>query len=189
MNVKVNGKGIDIGNSLRDFVVAEVSNLSDKYFGNHVESVATISKNNKLFCVEAVMYLSKGFVIKTNGSSDDPYKAVSLALEKLEGKIKKHKNRVKDKHRRSNWEDNVLAATGYVIERKDSSDESKDEEHLIIAEQDRYILSLSVSEAVMKLDLTDSPVVMFKNADTERINVVYKRSDGHIGWFDYKENQ
>ena len=38
----------------------------------------------------------------------------------------------------------------------------------------------------MKLDLTEMPVVMFKNADNGRINVVYKRGDGHIGWIDYK---
>ena len=73
----------------------------------------------------------------------------------------------------------------YIIERKPSSND-EDEEHLVIAEQESSILPLSVSEAVMKLDLTEMPVVMFKNADSGRINVVYKRSDGHIGWIDYK---
>lgn len=188
MQTKITGKGIDIGDSLREFTNLEISNLIDKYMGSEIDSVVTISKDNKLFQVETIIYLHKGFVIKTNGISDDPYKAVSMSLERLEEKIKKHKNRITDKKRRSHWEDSMLEATGYVLERKDHDDNpDNDEEHLIIAEQERYILSLSVSEAVMKLDLTDVNVVMFRNADSGRINVVYKRPDGHIGWIDYKE--
>jgi hypothetical protein len=63
----------------------------------------------------------------------------------------------------------------------------EEEEHLIIAEQERLILDMSVSEAVMKMDLTRLPVTMFKNSENGRINVVYKRPDGHVGWIDYTD--
>ena len=184
MTIKVSGKNIDLGESLKEYSEKETENLIDKYLGEKIDSSISISKDNRLFDVEACLYLNKGFVIKTNGSSDDPYKAVAMALERLEERIKKHKNRIKNKDRRSEW-NKAMAAVGYVVERKPSV-EGKDEEHLVIAEQDGLILPLSVSEAVMKLDLTDMPVVMFKNADSGRINVVYKRPDGHIGWIDYK---
>ncbi|MDO4975054.1 MAG: ribosome-associated translation inhibitor RaiA [Alphaproteobacteria bacterium] len=184
MSVKISGKNIDLGNSLKDYIEKETENLIDKYLGEEIESTVVIGKDNRIFDTEVCLYLYKGFVIKTNGASDDPYKAFDLALERLEERVKKHKNRIKNKQRRLEWTKGIEAMK-YVMERKDSSSDS-DEEHLVIAEQDGYILSLSVSEAVMKLDLTDMPLVMFKNADSGRINVVYKRPDGHIGWIDYK---
>lgn len=186
MAIKVSGRNIDLGSSLTEYIEKETENLIDKYLGEEIESTVSISKDNRLFDVEICLYLYKGFVIKTHGSSDDPYRACDLALERLEDRVKKHKHRIKDKQRRQEWNKGIEAMK-YTMERKDSnSDSDEDEEHLVIAEQDGYILSLSVSEAVMKLDLTEMPVVMFKNADSGRINVVYKRPDGHIGWIDYK---
>ncbi len=186
MKIMITGKGIDLGDSLREFTEKETANLVDKYIGDELDSSIIISKDNRLFSVEICLRLHHGFMMKANGLSDDPYRAVSTALEKLEERIKKHKNRIKDKHRRTQWADNSIHATKYIVERKHSS-ENAEEEHLTIAEQESEILSLSVSEAVMKLDLADVPVVMFKNADSGHINVVYKRPDGHTGWIDYKE--
>ncbi|MBQ7524676.1 MAG: ribosome-associated translation inhibitor RaiA [Alphaproteobacteria bacterium] len=185
MAVRISGRGIDLGNSLREYATKEVDNLLEKYLGDDVETSVVVGKDNRLFEVEICAYLNKGFVVKTNGASDDAYRAVSIALERLEERIKKHKNRIKDKARRAEWAKG-LEAMRYLVERK-AGTEDADEEHLIIAEQEGEILSLSVSEAVMKLDLTDMPVVMFKNAESGRINVVYKRADGHTGWIDYKD--
>jgi ribosomal subunit interface protein len=187
MQVKISGKGIDLGDSLKAYSQKEINNLVDKYIGEDIDSSLVVAKDHKLFNVEAHLRLHMGFVIKSNGSSDNPYKAVDIALERLEDRIKKHKHRIQNKKRRASWANNSLDATKYVIERK-SATATADEEHLVIAEQKGYILSLSVSEAVMKLDLTDSHVVMFKNIDSGKINVVYKRSDGHIGWIDYQES-
>ena len=184
MQIKVSGKGIELGDSLREFVEKEISSLTEKYIGDSIEASIIISKDNRLFDVEIFLHLHYGFVIKADGKSDDPYRSVSFALERLEERLKKHKNRIRNKHRRTQWSNNSINATKYIVERKNTN---ADEEHLTIAEQESSILCLSVSEAVMKLDLADVPVVMFKNADSGRINVVYKRPDGHTGWIDYKE--
>ncbi len=187
MQIKISGKNVDIGDSLREFTIKEIDNLVDKYVGNSLDATVIINKNHKLFEVEVLLHLSKGFILKSDGSSDDPYKAVSSALDRLEDRIKRHKIRIKNKQRRSNWEETAINASVYTLERTASGNADHDEEHLVIAEQEKYILSISVSEAVMKLDLGDLPVTMFKNIDTGRVNVVYKRSDGHIGWIDYHE--
>ncbi len=187
MQIKISGKGIDVGESLRNFSSQEIVNIVNKYVGEAVETTVVIGKDNRLFNVEIILYVSKGFIMKTNGASDDSYKAVSIAIERLEEKIKKHKNRLMNRKRREHWIDGGYTAKDYVLERKDNTEEDKDEEHLIIAEYEKYVLSLSVSEAVTKLDLGDLPVVMFKNLDSGRINIVYKRPDSHIGWMDYKE--
>ena len=183
MAIQISGKNIDLGESLQEYARNETEQLVERYLGEEIDSTITISKENRMFKVGICLYLSKGFVITTGASSDDPYKAVDLSLEKLGERIKKHKSRIKDKERRSEWA-KAANAMRYIIERKQSSDDS-DEEHLVIAEQEGLLLPLSVSEAVMKLDLTDTPVVMFMNADSGRVNVVYHRADGHVGWIDY----
>ena len=185
MTIRIIGKGIDLGNSLREYSESQIRKLVERYVDEEVDSSITICKDNKIFEAEICLYLNKGFVIKANGASDDAYHAVDVLLQRLEERIKKHKHRIQDKARRSEWK-KAVDAIRYVLERKPSSSDG-DEEHLVIAEQESSILPLSVSEAVMKLDLTEMPVVMFKNADNGRINVVYKRNDGHIGWIDYKE--
>ena len=184
MSVKIFGKNLELGKSLQEYSESKIQKLVEVYLNADVDSNITISKDKKIFETEVCLYLNKGFVIKANGASDDAYHAVDIALQRLEERVKKHKNRIKDKARRSEW-GQAVDAVRYVLERRPSSND-EDEEHLVIAEQESSILPLSVSEAVMKLDLTELPVVMFKNADSGRINVVYKRPDGHIGWIDYK---
>lgn len=134
MQINVNGKGINIGESLAQFSEQAVANIIDKYLEKAIETSVTISKNNRLFEVEIFLFVSKGFIMKTNGSSDDPYKAVTLAIERLEHRIKKHKNRLMNKQRREHWTDNGYSAIDYVLERKEDQNNSQDEEHLIIAE-------------------------------------------------------
>jgi ribosomal subunit interface protein len=188
VQIKVSGKNIDIGESLRGYSDKKVERIIEKYIGEKIDANITISKDRKLFDVESCVHLHKGFVIKSHGSSDDPYKAVDMSIERLEEMIKRHKNKIKDKERRNKWNAlDPVNATSYILERKESPAETDDEEHLIIAESEKCVLTLSVSEAVMKLDLTGSPVVMFKNTDSGRVNIVYKRPDGHISWLDYKE--
>jgi ribosomal subunit interface protein len=191
MQVKVSGKGITVGDSLQSFVKDEIGKIVSKYIGSCIESSIIVGKNNRLFITNIALHISRGFFIKGSGESDDPYKSVSIATEKLEARIKKHKNRIKDQNKRNRWAEDGYVAKDYVVERKyqnnhDNNDD--DEEHLIIAEQEKHVLLQSVSEAVAKLDLGDWPVVMFKNVENQRINVVYKRSDGHIGWIDYSDN-
>jgi ribosomal subunit interface protein len=183
MQVKVSGKGIKIGSSLQNFVIEEISGLVSRYLEKGLDTTVIVGKDGRFFTVEIILHASRGFFMKSNGKSDEPYKAVALSLAKLESRIKKHKHRIKDQNKRDRWAEEGYLAKDYVIERKPQR--GKDEEHLVIAEKEKYVLSLSVSEAVAKLDLGDLSVVMFKNADTDRVNVVYKRPDGHIGWVDY----
>jgi ribosomal subunit interface protein len=185
MSVNVSGKNIDVGDAFKTSVTKEVTNLINKYIGTDLDAHVSVEKDHKLFNVEIRLRIASGFVVRTDGVSNDPYKAVSDAVSRLEERVRRHKRRLKDQKRRTHWEAESISATGYVIKRENS--QQGEEEHLIIAEQERLILDMSVSEAVMKMDLTRLPVTMFKNSENGRINVVYKRSDGHIGWIDYTE--
>ncbi|MDR1289427.1 MAG: ribosome-associated translation inhibitor RaiA [Holosporales bacterium] len=185
MNINVSGKNIDVGNAFRTHAIDEITSLIDKYIGTDVDTMVSVEKEQKLFNVEICLHITHGFIIRTDGVSNDPYKAVADAISRLEARIRRHKSRLKDQKRRKHWISESINATGYVIRREGNP--QGDEEHLIIAEQERLILDMSVSEAVMKMDLTGLPVTMFKNSDNGRINVVYKRPDGHVGWIDYTD--
>jgi ribosomal subunit interface protein len=188
MQIKVLGTGVDIGASLREFAVSEVSLFVEKYIGDIIEASVFVKKDRKVFTIEIVVHVSKGFIVKGDCESGDPYRAVSYSIQRLETIMKRHKNRMKDRKRRESWMKDGHPAVDYMLERRESESETADEEHLIIAEQEKYVLNLSVSEAVAKLDLSGAEVVMFKNIDNGRINVVYRRRDGHVGWINYTEN-
>lgn len=83
-----------------------------------------------------------------------------------------------------------MPAQQYVLSgehRPDSSPETEadtDWKPVVVAEMTTQIESLSLEEAVMHLDLADAPVLMFRNAGNNALNVVYRRTDGNIGWID-----
>jgi hypothetical protein len=78
-----------------------------------------------------------------------------------------------------------LAAQYAVIQSETTEDEPHEgEPPMIIAEMETEIATLSVGEAVMRMDLANTPVIMFCNSANGGFNVVYRRADGNIGWID-----
>jgi hypothetical protein len=78
-----------------------------------------------------------------------------------------------------------LQALQYVIEPEQEDLENEpDGQPVIIAEMETHIATLPVSEAVMRMDIADAPGVMFRNSANGGVNVVYKRTDGNVGWID-----
>ena len=184
MQVRVYGKNIDLGDSLRSNIELKIENIVEKYLNTITDASATVIKDHRIFKVEIVLLVTKGFWINGCGSSDDPYKALDFAIAKLEVLIKKHKNKLADVTQRARWVEHGYAAVDKTL---DQTQDNTEPDKIIIAEQEKYVLLLSVSEAVAKLELGDLPVVMFKNAENQHINVVYKRPDGHYGWIDYSD--
>ncbi len=183
--MRIYGKNIDIGESLQTAIELKINNLVEKYVENVQDASVTVNKDHRLFNIEIVLSVIKGFWIRGSGVSDDPYKALDSAIGKLEIVIKKHRNKLLDASRRTRWVEAGYAAVDRTLDHAPEKDPA--DEKLIIAEQEKYVLLLNVSEAVAKLELGDLPVVLFKNSDNMHINVVYKRPDGHIGWIDYHD--
>ena len=120
----------------------------------------------------------------------DAYLSADQAAEKLEKRLRRYHRRLKDYHAngRNNGQavDALATAPDYVIAAPGHED---DEEvtafnPVIIAELTTSLKQLSVSEAVMQLDMTGAPVMIFRHASHGRVNLVYRRSDGNIGWID-----
>ncbi|MEM6665161.1 MAG: ribosome-associated translation inhibitor RaiA [Pseudomonadota bacterium] len=186
MSVKVSGKGIDVGDALRTRIEDRLAMALDKYFdGGHAGNV-TLVKERSGFEAECVVHLDTGIVLQGGGSAGDAYQAFEQSAEHLEKRLRRYKRRLKD--HRASAVGKAEAAMAYVLQAPDLPDDAEDadvpDNPLVIAEGAAKVPSLSVADAVMALDLADAPALVFRHATSGRVNVVYRRNDGHIGWTD-----
>jgi hypothetical protein len=115
----------------------------------------------------------------------DAYASADLAAGRIEKRLRRYKRRLKDHQAPRGEERTPVEAASYVLSAPDSGEEELgDFNPVIIAESTTTLRPMSVSEAVVELDLTGAPVVVFHHAGHGRINLVYRRSDGNIGWID-----
>lgn len=193
MQVQVTGKHVDVGDALRTRVSTELSTSIAKYFdrdGGGADVV--VSREGSAFKVDCAVTLATGQQLTTHGVGGDAHLAFDAALEKMSKRIRRYKNRLKDHHPQAVAAKQAESAAYFVIAAPDD-DEDDDEiepasgafpEPMIIAETERPLRSMTVSMAVMELDLTEAQTIVFRNAAHGGLSVVYRRPDGNIGWID-----
>jgi len=171
---------------LREQINNRLSLDVSKYFNGIVNGHVTVFKEASTFRSECTLHLSTGIVLQSEGQSADAYSSFDQAATRLQKRVRRYKRRLKDHHnKRAQKPIGGYDAPYYVIAREDeSADEPEDLNPAIIAENIAKIRDLSVGEAVMQLDLSESPVIVFRNGDKGGINIVYHRADGNIGWID-----
>jgi ribosomal subunit interface protein len=181
MKILTSGKHIEVGESLKAHIETSLKAIVERHLGDVLEAHVVVSKDNLQFTTDISIHVSRHFTVRAHAQDTDPYRSCDLALEKMEARIHRYKTRLRDQ--KSNpHDDDILPAQQYVIS---AEDEDKGEDMpLIIAEMSHDIQTLSVGEAVMRMDLSEAPVMMFKNRKSGDFNVVYRRQDGHIGWID-----
>lgn len=190
MQVQVTGKHVDVGEALRTRVTDELSNSIAKYFDRGGGADVVVSREGTAFKVDCAVTLASGQQLTTHGVGVDAHVAFDMALERMARRVRRYKNRLKDHHGQAVAKQDETAAY-FVIAAPDlDEDEDEDEagqafaEPMIIAETERPIRSMTVSMAVMELDLTEAQTIVFRNAAHGGFSVVYRRPDGNIGWID-----
>ena len=186
MPFRVSGKNLDIGDALRTRVNARVADAMRKYFDGGYSGHVTVGKDGFGFRTECAIHLDSGITLHTDGMAADAYSSADQAALRIEKRLRRYKNRLKDRAASTNDGAVFAGAQSYVIAAPDheSEDEITDFNPVIIAESTTTLKRLSVSEAVTELDMTGAAVVVFRHASHGRVNVVYRRTDGHIGWVD-----
>lgn len=189
MTIVVSGKNLDLGDALRDYALDRIEQAIEKYFNRPVSGQMFIEKAHGTFSANCSLHLHSGFNVQTSGSAGDAYASVDDASNKLEKQLRRYKRRLKNHHGHAHGgaRETQNDAIDYVIGHRDDEHDDDTAEDLsppIIAEQLTVVRHLSVSDAVMQLDLSDSPVVIFRNASHGQINIIYRRPDGNIGWID-----
>jgi len=186
MRYQISGKQIDIGEALQSHVKSELSEMLDKYAGRPTDAVVTFSKSGHEFFCETVVHLSTGLTAQAKGHDHDVYAAFDSSSGKMDKQLRRNKRRLKDHHKERSQPVELLDAGSYILAASDDSAEAEtqDATPVIVAEMETKIPSISVGEAVMQMELANSPVVVFRNEKNKSVNVVYKRDDGNIGWID-----
>ncbi len=185
MALQVTGKNLDVGEALRSYVENRVQNTLDKFAGQSPSGHVRIEKTRGSFLTGCTILLQSGLSLEARGEAADAYASADQALERLEKRLRRYKRRLKKRHGPSEKKPADIQAPYYVIQSvEDEAPEPEDDNPVIVAETQTAIHELSVSDAVMQLDLAERPLLVFQNAGQGRINIVYRRDDGNIGWID-----
>jgi len=183
MGLRISGKSIDIGEAFRGHVEARVGDAVDKYFDGGFTGHVTVEREGSGFKTECAIHLDTGVVLQAEGRGQDVYQSFDQAAERIEKRLRRYKRRLKE-HRQARRGE-AMPATAYVIEAPDEHSEAPASgDPAIIAEEATSLETMTVGHAVMAMDLSDAPVMVFRNAGHGGVNVVYRRNDGHIGWID-----
>ncbi len=189
MQVQVSGKHVDVGEALRSRVDDELLNSIGKYFDRGGNAEVVVSRDGHAFRVDCVVTLASGQQLQSHGLGSDAHAAFDQSLEKIETRIRRYKRRLKSHSTAANAKAAETAAF-YVLRAPDEEGEEWDEADgappaaMIIAESEAALKTMTVSMAVMELDLTESQTIVFRNAAHGHLSVVYRRPDGNIGWID-----
>ncbi|HET6618551.1 MAG TPA: ribosome-associated translation inhibitor RaiA [Dongiaceae bacterium] len=186
MNLTVKGKNIDVGEALRTHVAQSLDHGIAKYFGNPIEATVTFSKQSHLFSADLSVHIGRGILVHAEESADRAYAAFDLAMDHLAKRMRRYKRRLRDHHRA---ETESFRAAQYILA-PETDEETEllaangNEAPAVIAEMQTEIPTLTVGEAVMRLDLSGLKAMMFLNRAHGGLNMVYRRNDGNIGWVD-----
>ena len=192
MQVQVSGKHVTVGEALRERVTDEILGSIGKYFGRGGDADVVVSRDGHGFRVDCAVSLASGQQLQSHGLGGDAHSAFGAALAKIESRIRRYKRKLKS-HSVAATAKAAETAALYVLRAPDGvdADDGWDAEEghgapsaMIIAETQAALDTMTVSMAVMQLDLTESQTIVFRNAAHGGLSVVYRRPDGNIGWID-----
>jgi ribosomal subunit interface protein len=191
MQITVSGKQVDLSDALRTRVAVGLDAIAGKYFDHALEAHVTFSRARSFFTCDINVHAGRGLTLRGEGEAADANSAFDDAAEHIAKRLRRYRRRVSDHARDQAQRERPQTATQYVL--RPAEDEA---EHLngevqmavtyatVVAEAPAEILTLTVGDAVMRMDLENQPVLMFRNSASGALNVVYRRSDGHVGWID-----
>ena len=184
MDIRISGHQVETGSALQEHANDRLVGIVEKYFDRALSSHVTFGKSGGgTFTCDIVTHVNQGMILKSQGSAHDAHQALDASATKLEKQLRRYKSRLTDRHERSMQvrAEEEAAYTIFAVEEPEEEAEVADAPP-VIAETSTFIPESSVADAVMLLDLRDTPALFFKNAGTGRHNMVYRRSDGSIGW-------
>ncbi len=181
MSVRVSGKHMEIGDSFRERIEGHVEEAVSKYFDGGYSAQVTVEKSGARFSADCKVHLDTGVLLHANGQAADPQAAYDAAAERIEKRLRRYKRRLRDHHGANHVEVGYSVFDSVPEETEEVAD---DYAPAVVAESTKQLKTMSVANAVMALDMTDEPVIVFRNAGNDALNIVYRRPDGNIGWVD-----
>jgi ribosomal subunit interface protein len=188
MQITVSGKQVDLSDALRERVSHELTGITGKYFEHAQDARVTFARSRLGFVCDIDLHAGRGLTLRGEAEDTDAYTAFDKAAVHVGKRLRRYRRRVND-HARDDAQRERPESARQLILRAESEDheESDTATHAapaVIAETTTEIAHLTVSEAVMRMELADHMVLMFRDMNSGVLNVVYRRADGNIGWID-----
>ncbi|MCO5091630.1 ribosome-associated translation inhibitor RaiA [Bosea sp. (in: a-proteobacteria)] len=188
MSLRISGKNLDVGEALRGQAEERVAAAVSKYYEGGYQGHVTVDKDGSAFRTDGVLHLSSGITLEASATAHDAYASLDKMAERIEKRLRRYKRRLKDRSG-GNGRDAGIAIPSYVIAAPADDIEEFDgaaggDNPVIVAESTKSLHVMTVGDAVAELDLTGAPVIVFRHAGNDRMNIVYRRRDGNIGWID-----
>ena len=171
MNLKITGKNFDVTDALKERVNKKLGKL-EKFFKPGTEAQVTMSMQRSRYIIE-VTIITGGITLRAEVTEDDMYACIDKARDILERQIRKNKTR--------------LAKRLYegVLEQPDAFrktiDVEEETEFRVVRTKRFAVKPMPVEEAILQMNLLGHEFFVFSNAETNQVNVVYKRKDGNYG--------
>lgn len=183
MEIRVSGHQVETGSALQEHAADRLNGIIDKYFNRALSSQVTFGKAPaSAFACDIVMHVNHGLILKSHGQAQDAHLSLDQAADKIEKQLRRYKRRLKDRHEQVSFAVREEDAAYTVFAPDPPEAEEAPDAPPVIAETRIDVPEVSVSDAVMLLDLRHTTALFFKNAGTGRHNMVYRRDDGSIGW-------
>ncbi len=186
MSLRVSGKNMNIGEALRTHVQGKLTAAAGKYFDGAPSGHVTIAPEGSGFRADCTLHLANGVTVQADGRAQEPYACFDQAAERIEKRLRRYKSRLKErKHEKA--EPGGSMVSSYVLEAPDEEADAPAEHEFaptVIAETTTRLGAMTIAAAVIELDMTGVTVLPFRHAASGRVNIIYRRSDGNIGWLD-----
>ena len=195
MQLTVSGKQVELSDALRVHVSDHLGVITNKYFDAALEAQVTFSKARSFFTCDINMHAGRGVTVRGEGEAADARAAFDDAADHIAKRLRRYRQRMSHHARDVSAPVQAEGGREYILRDDDFAPETMQangttaaepsELHAtIVAESDTVIETLTVRDAAMRLDLAYQQIMMFRNKKSGQLNVVYRRTDGHIGWID-----
>lgn len=185
MTLRVSGKNLDIGEAFRVHIDARIKATLEKYHAGPIAGHVTIEPEGSGFRADCTLHLKSGATLQADAKAKEPYASFNRAADLIEKQLKRHRKRLLDHHADTKIRTEQVPNEQEVSPALQQATTNPVDLHpAVIAEPSPRFKEMTVSGAAMELDLTNAQVVVFRHASDGRTNVVYRRSDGNIGWID-----
>lgn len=186
MQLSITGKQVEIGEALRLHVDASLKAILERYFKTAIEAHVVLTREAHRFRTDISLHIGRGIMVNAGAAASGSGAAFDAAAERIGKQLRRYKRRLRDHHARTR--DAGERARSYVLAPfAEDADETAAEDGgwpAVVAETVAELPSLTVGEAVMRMDLAAAPVLLFRNRSHGELNIVYRRTDGNVGWID-----
>jgi len=202
MELAIHGKQMDVGDALRTHVTTKLEEINSKYFNRAIDVTVTFAPEGHAYVKTHIsLRVGKEIMVTAHATETDAYVSFDVTAEKIAKQLRRYKRRLRDHHDRMEQtpETEMMKARDYVLAVQELSGqveapEAEDdgvphgEDPVIVAEEPMRIQKMSVSDAVMRMDLSGQTAILFRNPKNNHLNMVYRRADGNIGWVEPEED-